>query len=69
MSRARKKSTARSYRSKKMPFKERLSNLFLPGKKNHRRPQLLRPESLMLLSFVVLAVFALFNAIRFFFQV
>ncbi|NLG06411.1 MAG: hypothetical protein GX559_01790 [Candidatus Pacebacteria bacterium] len=66
MSRARKKSTARSYRPKKMTFKEGFYNLFSPGKKNYHRPQLLHPESLMLLSFVVLAVFALFNAVRFF---
>jgi len=68
MSRARKKKPTRSYRrsKKKMSFKDRLNNLFLPGKKNRYRPQLLHPEALMVLSFVVLAGFALFNAVRFF---
>lgn len=66
MPRARKKSTARSYRRQKITFKDQLYNLFLSGKKNSHRPQLLHPESLMLLSLVVLAIFALFNAIRFF---
>jgi len=53
-------------RRKKMSFKDYLSNLFFPGKKNRYRPRLLHPESLMIVSFLVLAVFALFNAIRFF---
>ncbi|MFA6814060.1 MAG: hypothetical protein GX943_01045 [Candidatus Pacebacteria bacterium] len=68
MPRVRKKYSAKSrYRpKKKISFKDYLNNLFLPGKKNRYRPQLLHPETLMVLSFVVLGGFSLFNAIRFF---
>jgi hypothetical protein len=68
MPRARKKRSKRSYsrKKKKITFKDKLNNLFLANKKNRYRPQLLHPEALMVLSFVVIAVFALFNAIRFF---
>jgi len=68
MPRSKKKRSSRSYQRvpKKKTFKDFLSNLFLPSKKNRYRPQLLHPEALMVLSFVVLAGFALFNAIRFF---
>lgn len=67
MSRSRKKRSSGSRRrQKKLTFLDKLNNLFLPGKRNRYRPQLLHPESVMVLSFIVLAVFALFNAIRFF---
>ncbi len=67
MPKARKRRSSRSsHRRKKTTFKDHLNNLFFPGKKNRYRPQLLHPESLMIVSFLVLAVFSLFNAIRFF---
>jgi hypothetical protein len=68
MSRAKRKRSSRSYRrsKKKITFGDRLKNLFLPGKNNRYRSQLLHPEAVMVLVFVVLAGFALFNAIRFF---
>ncbi len=67
MPKAKKRRSSRSLRRrKKTTFKNYLNNLFFPGKKNRYRPQLLHPESLMIVSFLVLAVFALFNAIRFF---
>ncbi len=39
---------------------------FKPQASNRYRSQLLHPQSLMILSFVLLAFFALFNAVRFF---
>lgn len=39
---------------------------FKPQAANRYRSQLLHPQSLMILSFVMLAVFALFNAVKFF---
>jgi hypothetical protein len=53
-------------RRQKTTLKKRIKNLFFPGKRNRYRSQLLHPESLITLSFVILAIFALFNAIRFF---
>ena len=51
---------------KKLTFWQKVLNLVKPGKRNHYRSQLLHPESLITLSIVVLAIFALFNAVRFF---
>ena len=49
-----------------MGLTKRLSRFFHPQKSNKYRSQLLHPETLMILSIVVVAVFALFNAVRFF---
>ena len=51
---------------KKQSFWTKLTNLFRPQKSNKYRSQLLHPESLMLLSIILVAIFALLNAIRFF---
>lgn len=43
-----------------------LDNLFKPQASNRYRSQLLHPQSLLIVSFLLLAVFSLFNALRFF---
>jgi hypothetical protein len=44
----------------------KLSHLFKPQASNKYRSKLLHPQSLLVLSFVLLAFFSLFNALRFF---
>ncbi len=44
----------------------KLSHLFRPQASNRYRSRLLHPQSLLVLSFVLLAFFSLFNALRFF---
>lgn len=51
---------------KKQNFWTKLINLFKPQKSNRYRSQLLHPESLMMLSIILVAIFALVNAVRFF---
>ena len=51
---------------KKQNFWTKLNKLFKPQKSNRYRSQLLHPESLMMLSIVLVAIFALVNAVRFF---
>lgn len=60
------KSKRKALRRRPLTFKERLLNFFQPGKHNRYRSQLLHPETLVMVCVVVLAIFALFNAIRFF---
>ena len=44
----------------------KVNHLFRPQASNRYRSKLLHPQSLLVLSFVLLAIFSLFNAIRFF---
>lgn len=68
MARSKKRTYKRKKRSskKKQNFWAKLTNFFKPQKSNKYRSKLLHPESLMMLSIILIAAFALFNAVRFF---
>ena len=68
MAKRKKRITSKKRRGskKKQNFWTRLTNLFKPQKSNKYRSQLLHPESLMMLSIILVAIFALVNAVRFF---
>jgi hypothetical protein len=53
-------------RQKKTSFWFKLNHLFKPQASNKYRSGLLHPQSLLVLSFILLAVFSLFNTLRFF---
>ncbi|MBU1033746.1 CAP domain-containing protein [Patescibacteria group bacterium] len=53
-------------RKSKKSFWFKLSHLFRPQASNRYRSKLLHPQSMLVTSFILLAFFALFNAVRFF---
>lgn len=53
-------------RKNKINFWKRVDHLFRPQATNKYRSSLLHPKSILILAFISLAVFSLFNALRFF---
>lgn len=53
-------------RKNKLNFLSKLDRLFRPQSNNRYRSSLLHPKSILVLAFISLAVFSLFNALRFF---